>query len=115
MRNRGLTELVLALCIGWFWVLSAADHWTTWMCLQEAVPGWDVFEANPIAARLFGKVGLETGLLIDSVLTVVLGVFLYVTNIMPAWAKIGFLAFICILTSAAVYSNAQALRTMGIL
>ena len=115
MRSKGLTELVLALAIGWFWVLSAADHWTTWMCLREAIPGWDAAEANPIAAMLFGKVGLEMGLLLDSVLTVVLGVFLYVTNIMPAWAKIGFLAFFCILTSAAVYGNSQALKAMGIL
>jgi hypothetical protein len=115
MRNKGLTELVLGLGIGWFWVLSALDHWTTWMCLQEAVPGWDAFEANPIAAMLFEKVGLETGLLIDSIVTLGIGIYLYITNVIPAWVKISFLAFVCILTSAAVYGNSQVLKTMGIL
>jgi hypothetical protein len=115
MRNKGLTEVALGLIIGWFWILSALDHWTTWACLHQAIPGWDVVEAHPIGSMLFEKVGLEMGLLIDSIFTVALGVFLYTTNLIPAWYKIGFLAFICILTYVAVYSNVQGMKAMGIL
>jgi len=31
-------------------VLSAADHWTTYLCLIEETPGLQVMEGNPLAA-----------------------------------------------------------------
>ena len=50
-------------------LLSAADHWTTYLCLSKPVAGVVVSEANPIADWLFSSVGLVPGLLVDSVLT----------------------------------------------
>ena len=47
-------------------VLSAADHWTTYLCLRNPVTGWDVSEANPISDWLFSGIGLVPGLLVDS-------------------------------------------------
>ena len=43
--------------------MTAADHWTTWLCLHRPVEGWKVTEANPISDWLFGAVGLVPGLL----------------------------------------------------
>ena len=43
-------------------MLSASDHWTTYLCLRRPVDGFDVTEANPLAAWLFDSVGLVEGL-----------------------------------------------------
>ena len=51
-------------------LLSAADHWTTYLCLRSPVQGFEVTEANPLAAWLFSNLGLVEGLLLDSVVTV---------------------------------------------
>ena len=37
---------------------SAADHWTTYLCLRAPVSGWVVTEANPITAWMFQQFGL---------------------------------------------------------
>ena len=34
-------------------VLTAADHWTTYLCLRGPVAGWHVSEVNPLADWLF--------------------------------------------------------------
>jgi len=49
--------------------LSAADHWTTYLCLRSPVLGWQVTEANPISQWLFEAIGLVPGLLLDSAVT----------------------------------------------
>ncbi len=51
-------------------LISAADHWTTYLCLRHPVAGWEVAEANPLADWLFSTAGLIPGLLIDSAVTV---------------------------------------------
>ena len=35
--------------------LTAADHWTTYLCLRAPVEGWQVTEANPLASWLFAN------------------------------------------------------------
>ena len=50
-------------------LLSAADHWTTYLCLRQPVDGWHVTEANPLADWLFDMMGLVPGLAVDSLIT----------------------------------------------
>ena len=95
-------------------LLSAADHWTTYLCLRQQVYGWHVAEANPLADWLFTSVGLVPGLLIDSVVTV-LGVgFLVVTRQVPHLAKGVFFAVVIAWTGFAVVNNWQALLALGL-
>ena len=51
-------------------LFTAADHWTTYLCLRAPVDGWVVTEANPLAEWLFNSMGLVPGLLFDSVVTI---------------------------------------------
>ncbi len=64
-------------------LLTAADHWTTYLCLRAPVDGWLVTEANPIAEWLFGSLGLVPGLIIDSVVTIFALAFLLTTPRLP--------------------------------
>ena len=72
-------------------MLSASDHWTTYLCLRQPVAGFDVTEANPFAAWLFSSAGLVQGLLIDSVITLAALVFLLHTRRLSKRVKVGFL------------------------
>lgn len=95
-------------------LLSAADHWTTYLCLSADTPGWQVTEANPLADWLFVQAGLVEGLLIDSVITVCALVFLAYTGRLPHLVKLAFLSFAAFWTGLAVANNIEAARTMGL-
>lgn len=95
-------------------LLTAADHWTTWLCLRSPLPGWEVSEANPISAWLFHTVGLGTGLLLDSALTLLALGLLASTRLLPRGFKSGFLAVVVVWTAWAVVNNVQAIRALGI-
>lgn len=93
---------------------SAADHWTTYLCLQGPTPGWEVWEVNPIAAWLFGSIGLVPGLLIDSAVTLGAVAFLLATRSVPATLKRAFFALVIGATSFAVANNLAAIRALGL-
>ncbi len=93
---------------------SAADHWTTYLCLKAPVAGWDVTEANPLADWLFASVGLVPGLLLDSVITLCGVAFLLLTPAVPQKAKTVFFATVCMWTTLAVVNNIHAVRSMGL-
>jgi len=95
-------------------LISAADHWTTYLCLRSPVPGWQVSEANPVADWLFQTLGLVPGLLLDSAVTLVAVGFLLSTNLIPRTLRAGFLAFVTVWTCFAVANNVQALQALGI-
>ena len=95
-------------------LLSAADHWTTYLCLRAPVAGWDVSEANPLAEWLFSSVGLIPGLLLDSAITVVAIGFLLVTRRLPENAKLLFFACVSTWTGFAVVNNVGALTALGL-
>jgi len=95
-------------------LLSAADHWTTYLCLSADLPGWEVSEANPLADWLFARAGLVEGLLIDSAVTVGALAFLATTERLPHVLKIAFLSFAVFWTGYAVANNVEAARTMGL-
>lgn len=95
-------------------LVTAADHWTTYLCLRAPIPGWEVTEANPIAAWLFTTIGLVPGIVVDSVVTVVAIGFLIATALVPRPAKT--LCFVVIIawTGYAVVNNLQAIEVMGL-
>jgi hypothetical protein len=95
-------------------LLSAADHWTTYLCLRTPVAGWEVTEANPIAHWLFGSVGLVPGLIIDSVLTLGAVGFLLTTRRLSGFGKFCFFGLISAWTGYAVINNLQAISTLGL-
>ncbi len=95
-------------------LLTAADHWTTYLCLRAPVDGWAVTEANPIAAGLFDAVGLVPGLMIDSVVTIFAIAFLLTTPRLPKILKGGFFVCVAFWTLYAVVNNLEAIRMLGI-
>ncbi|MDH3519910.1 MAG: hypothetical protein OEM49_05575 [Myxococcales bacterium] len=95
-------------------ILSAADHWTTYLCLSQPVDGWLVSEANPLADWLFSSYGLIEGLLIDSAVTVLAVGFLLTTRQLPELAKGLFFALVIAWTGFAVLNNLQAIQALGL-
>lgn len=94
--------------------LSAADHWTTYLCLRAPVQGWEVGEANPVADWLFGAFGLVPGLLIDSAVTLVAVAFLCTTPQVPDLAKRCFFGVVIFWTGVAVVNNWRAIQLLGL-
>jgi hypothetical protein len=94
--------------------LSAADHWTTYLCLRAPNAGWEVTEANPIADWLFGSLGLVPGLMLDSAVTLGAVVFLVTTHRLGIATKYGFFALIAFVTGVAVVNNLVAISAIGI-
>ena len=105
--------MLRALCILTLGI-SAADHWTTYLCLRTPTVDWEVREANPLAAWLFENIGLAEGLLVDALLTVLAMLFLYTTARLPHKVKLAFLSAVMVFTSYAVVNNFGALGQMGI-
>jgi hypothetical protein len=95
-------------------LLSAADHWTTYLCLRAPVAGWQVAEANPLADWLFGNLGLVPGLMVDSIVTVLAVTFLLTTTQIPKLAKRLFFGLVIVGTGVAVVNNLIAIRALGL-
>jgi hypothetical protein len=95
-------------------VVSAADHWTTYLCLRRPVSGWEVSEANPLAAWLFDSIGLGQGLFLDSAVTLVAVGFLLWTPRLPRRVKVGFLVAVIAWTGVAVANNLNAIQRLGL-
>ena len=95
-------------------LLSAADHWTTYLCLRRPVLGWEVSEVNPISAWLFETVGLVPGLLIDTAVTLGAVSFLVVSRRFSQPVKIAFFVAIGGWTAFAVANNLGVIRVLGL-
>ena len=95
-------------------LLTAADHWTTYLCLRAPIAGFEVSEANPIADWLFQSLGLVPGILVDSAVTLAAIAFLLSTALIPSTAKRVFLLAVIGWTGYAVANNLQAILTMGL-
>jgi len=97
-----------------FIVASLADSYTTWCCLHETVPGWEVREANPIVAWMIDRLGLVRGLVIDTIINILVILWMYRTRLIkPKLKKIALIAF-CGVTLYAVGSNYYAMLLMGL-
>jgi len=95
-------------------LLSAADHWTTYLCLRQPVSGWQVTEANPISGWLFASVGLVPGLFLDSVVTVAAVTFLVQTRRLGGITKTTMFCIVAGATAYAVLNNYRALLALGL-
>lgn len=95
-------------------LVSAADHWTTYLCLRAPVPGWRVAEANPLADWLFQTLGLVPGLLLDTAVTLGAVGFLLSTSAIPRALRAAFLAVVTVWTAVAVMNNVQAMQALGL-
>ena len=95
-------------------ILSAADHWTTYLCLRSPIAGWEVTEANPISEWLFTSLGLVPGLLVDSVVTLTAVAFLLWTNRLSRFVKGTFFSLVALTTGYAVVNNFQAIDALGL-
>jgi hypothetical protein len=103
-----LTLVVVAL------VLSAADHWTTYLCLTHQAPGLQVSEGNPLAAWLFTTLGLPGGLAVDSLVTLGALAFLLASRSLPRFVKLVFLSALITATALAVDNNLEALTALRV-
>ena len=105
---------MLAVFVALTVLFTAADHWTTYLCLRAPVDSWHVTEANPIADWLFSSVGLVPGILFDSLITLVAIGFLLTTPLVPPRMKTGFFFLVAAWTGWAVTNNLAALRSLGL-
>ena len=96
-----------------FVAVTMADAYTTWACLHEPIPG--LVEANPIAAWLFGLIGLVPGLVVDGIGTaIVLGWFGITKKVSPVY-KFLFLLPVLVLNVWAVWHNYQIMVELGLI
>jgi hypothetical protein len=105
-----MVQLLAALALAF----SLADHWTTYLCLRGRVAGWEVSEANPLAEWLFQRFGLAEGLWIDTLITVLVLVFLVRTPRIGRTAKLAALGVLVATTAFAVANNLQAVQQLGL-
>ena len=80
-----------ALLGGLVVLFNLADNATTFLCLRAPVPGFEVIEANPAAAWLFGAVGLREGLILEMAITTVAIAFLVATDRITPRVKLALL------------------------
>jgi hypothetical protein len=95
-------------------LFSLADHWTTYLCLRGSVAGWEVTEANPLAAWLFAHFGLAGGLWIDTLVTLAVLAFVVRTSRLGESVKLIALAVLVATTGWAVANNLQAVWQLGL-
>ena len=105
---------MLAVLLGLAVLISAADHWTTWLCLSGEVPGMVAVETNPLTAWLFEHSGLHAGLAIDSLVTLAALSLLAFTRRLPRRTKLALLATVVVISAHALAANLRALSTLGL-
>jgi len=91
-------------------LLNLADNTTTYLCLRAPVPGFEVGEANPAAAWLFGAIGLMPGLVLEMVVTTAAIAFLVATTHVPSRLKLFLLAVLAALPAWAAINNAYVIH-----
>ena len=105
-----MTYLLAAVAL----LFALADHWTTYLCLGAPVAGWQVSEANPLAAWVFEQFGLVEGLLLDSLVTGVALVVVVETPLLARRWKYAALWLLIATSSYAVANNLEAVHRLGL-
>ena len=95
-------------------LFAFADHWTTYLCLRAPVAGWEVVEANPLAAWAFERFGLVGGLLLDSLVTLIALVLVVRTPLFSDRAKLAACWALILTSSYAVENNLDAVHRLGL-
>lgn len=100
---------------GLAFLFALLDHVTTWLCLRAPVPGWEIREANPLAAWLFGSVGLVEGLAIDTFVTLLALLLVTRTQRIPRAGKLGLLGLLIATSGYAAANNLDVIQQIGLL
>ncbi len=95
-------------------VFNSLDNATTYMCLHQTVPGFDVIEANPLARWLFDAVGLVEGLVFESMVTLSAVAFLVMTRMIPTRVRNVLLVVLAVLPAWAVVNNLKVMAAIGV-
>jgi hypothetical protein len=95
-------------------LLNIADNTTTFLCLRAPVPGFEVSEANPAAAWLFGTFGLVPGLLFEMLVTSAAVAFLVMTAHVPHRVKLALLFVLAALPAWAALNNLWVIRATNL-
>jgi hypothetical protein len=106
---------MLHVFAGLAFLFALLDHLTTWLCLRTPIPGWEIREANPLAAWLFGRVGLVEGLAIDTGVTALALVLVAYAARMPRAARLSLLGLLIGSSAFAVANNLDVIRQIGLL
>jgi hypothetical protein len=91
------------------------DNLTTYICLREPVPGYQVTEVNPLADWLFQAVGLVPGLVFDFALTLVVVVFVATSSVKSLGVRLIILGALSLLSAYASVNNLIVMFQIGLL
>jgi hypothetical protein len=95
-------------------LMNALDNLTTLRCLANPVPGFGVYEANPLAAWTFEVLGLRSGLAAEMVLSALaIGFLVYSTTFSWRLRRAILLAMV-VLPAWAALNNWQVMQEMGL-
>ncbi len=96
-------------------LFNAADNLTTYLCLRAPIEGFEIYEANPLAAWGFQTVGLEAGLWIETVLCAGAILFLVHSPLFGFRSRMALLAVLAALPAGAAANNLLVMRELQIL
>ena len=96
-------------------LFALLDHVTTWLCLRAPIPGWEIREANPLAAWLFGRFGLVEGLALDTLVTLAVVLLVAQTRRVPRAARLALLGLLIATSAYAVANNFDVIQQIGLL
>ena len=113
-RNLLSAGVMLHAFAGLAFLFALLDHLTTWLCLRAAIPGWEIHEANPLAAWLFERVGLAPGLAIDTAVTALALVLVAYAARMPRAARLSLLGMLIGTSAYAVANNFDVIQQIGL-
>ena len=94
---------------------NAADNLTTYLCLRSPVEGFEIYEANPIAAWGFELLGLAAGLWLETALCAAAILFLLHSQLFSFRARMTLLAVLGVLPAGAAANNLLVMRELQIL
>ena len=94
-------------------LFNCLDNATTFLCLRAPIPGYEIFEANPLARVLFDSIGLVEGLMIEMTVTLAAVAFLVFTRRLPRGLKLPLLSVLVVLPAWAAVNNLLVIRAVG--
>jgi hypothetical protein len=95
-------------------LLNLADNTTTFLCLRAPVAGFELSEANPAAAWMFGMFGLRTGLIVEMLVTSAAVIFLVATDHVPPRIKLALLILLVALPAWAALNNLFVIQATNV-
>ena len=96
-------------------LFNLADNATTFLCLSASSPVFEVFEANPVAAWTFERLGLAQGLMLETAITTAAVAFLIYTDRIAVRPKLALLGVLALLPAWAVVNNLQVAWVVGLI